>query len=234
VTATIAPTPTPVPASLKLSSSKLVGKNLKFPNEPFGGQGKTSPPVFVSVKNPGGAKGVEVQLENIGVTGSFAIDSGNTSCPNPGTLPPGGTPCKIALTFTPTGFGLNQGTLTLTDNAKNNPQVLTLKGKGIPGVLKVAPKTLAFGKVPVSTPSAPKQVVLTNNSGVPFEIDAISSSDPQFAPDQTCVGTLGTGTTCTINVTFTPASKGSKTAKLLINDDAAGSPQKVTMTGSGS
>jgi len=41
------------------------------------------------------------------------------------------------------------------------------------------------------------------------------------------------GGTCTVNVTFTPASKGAKHGILEISDDAAGSPQKVTMTGKG-
>jgi hypothetical protein len=36
-----------------------------------------------------------------------------------------------------------------------------------------------------------------------------------------------------IDVTFTPAKKGPRSGKLKINDDAAGSPQKVTMTGKG-
>ncbi len=232
VTATPTPTatiaPTPVPANLGLST-----KLMKFPSEPFGGTGKMSGPVTVMVKNPGGPNGFEVQLENIDPVPSanYALDSGMTTCTS--VLAPG-SKCAIALTFTPTGFGPNPGTLTLTDNAHNSPQKVTLKGKGIHGVLMVAPKPLPFGNQPSGTPSSPQPVTLTNNSGVPFEIGAITSTDPQFVPDQACANqTLADGASCPFNVTFTPASKGLKHGKLLINDDAAGSPQKVKMTGKG-
>jgi hypothetical protein len=226
-------TPTPVPATLKFSSGRLLGKTLRFPNEPFGSQGKASPPITVTVKNPGGPKGVEVQLEAIDPEpgANFAIS--NTDCPNPGPLAPGAR-CRIALTFTPTGFGATTGTLTLADNAHNSPQVLTLKGKGIHGVLKVAPASLAFGSVPSGTTSAARQVTLTNHSAVPFKIDVIDSSDAEFAPAGCANQTLGDGASCTVEVTFTPAGRGLKHATLLINDDAAASPQKVTMTGKGS
>lgn len=102
------------------------------------------------------------------------------------------------------------------------------------GVLEWAPKKLAFGKQASGTPSNPLTVTLTNNSGVPFQIGAITSTDPEFVPDGSCANTtLDSGTNCPFTVTFTPSSKGAKSGKLEINDDAAGSPQKVTMSGKG-
>jgi hypothetical protein len=227
-TATIAPTPTPVPAKLQLSR-----RILRFPSQPFGGIGKTSGPLKVALKNPGGPKGVEVQILGIDAepTANYKVDNTNTDC---GSVLAPGSKCKIALTFTPTGFGPFPGTLTVTSNAHNSPKLVTLHGKGKHGVLKVMPRRrLGFGKSPVGTPVI-KSVTLTNTNGVPLEIGAITSTDPQFVPDSTCANqTLPDGASCPFNVTFTPAAKGLKHGKLLIDDDAAGSPQKVRMNGKG-
>jgi hypothetical protein len=38
---------------------------------------------------------------------------------------------------------------------------------------------------------------------------------------------------CTISVTFTPAADGSRSGTLTITDNAGGSPQSVTLTGTG-
>src|SRR5215472_10398728 len=44
---------------------------------------------------------------------------------------------------------------------------------------------------------------------------------------------LGTGLSCLIKVTFTPAAIGSRKATVSINDDGGGSPQLVPLTGTG-
>jgi hypothetical protein len=44
---------------------------------------------------------------------------------------------------------------------------------------------------------------------------------------------LTPGASCNISVTFRPTVTGTRTAKLSITDNAAGSPQKVALSGSG-
>jgi len=46
-------------------------------------------------------------------------------------------------------------------------------------------------------------------------------------------GDLGGGASCTINVLFTPQASGTRTATLLIADNATGSPQTVALSGTG-
>jgi len=46
-------------------------------------------------------------------------------------------------------------------------------------------------------------------------------------------GTLAAGASCTINVLFTPQAAGTRTATLLIADNATGSPQTVALSGTG-
>ena len=62
-------------------------------------------------------------------------------------------------------------------------------------------------------------------------ITGINSGD--FAQTNNCGGSVATGANCTINVTFTPAAKGGRAAALSITDNASGSPQQVSLKGSG-
>lgn len=55
------------------------------------------------------------------------------------TLPPA-TACQIQVTFTPTAAGPIAGTLTVTDNAAEAPQTITLSGAGEAPPLAIAPQ----------------------------------------------------------------------------------------------
>src|SRR5207253_3188850 len=59
------------------------------------------------------------------------------------------------------------------------------------------------------------------------------SASGDFAQTNTCGASLAPGDTCTINVTFAPTAIGARTGALTLADDAADSPQQVTLSGSG-
>src|SRR5205814_5062732 len=48
-----------------------------------------------------------------------------------------------------------------------------------------------------------------------------------------CGTSVAGGTTCSIGVTFTPSTAGARTGALTITDNAAGSPQSVPLSGTG-
>jgi phosphatidylserine/phosphatidylglycerophosphate/cardiolipin synthase-like enzyme len=54
-----------------------------------------------------------------------------------------------------------------------------------------------------------------------------------FAETNTCGLTLAAGASCTLSVTFTPAAAVSYSATITIADSAAGSPQTISLSGSG-
>lgn len=100
-TATPSVAPTPVPSNLTVSI-----KTLDF-SEPFGASGKTSAPKTLKVTNSGRDP---VQLEAVAVVPPANYELA-VPAKNPCTvesLNPGKS-CELALTFTPTGFGLNPG-----------------------------------------------------------------------------------------------------------------------------
>src|SRR3989442_3041852 len=55
-----------------------------------------------------------------------------------------------------------------------------------------------------------------------------------FAAGNTCptgAGSVAPGASCTISISFTPAAPGARAATVNITDDAADSPQSVSLTG---
>jgi len=50
----------------------------------------------------------------------------------------------------------------------------------------------------------------------------------------TCGNPVAPGDTCTVGMTFTPSGAGRRTATLSVTDNASGSPQAVSLTGTGS
>jgi hypothetical protein len=174
--------------------------------------------------------------------GDFAIASG-TTCTNGGTVIPTAN-CTINITFTPTATGARTAILTLTDNASNSPQTITITGTAVAAaaVATVTPSAgVAFGNQLIATTSAAQTVTVKNTGNVNLNITAAASfsganaADFAVASGTTCTNgaAVTPNSTCVINVTFTPAAAGSRSAALNIADNAAGSPQAVALTGTG-
>ncbi len=205
-----------------------------FGSQVFGLEGATSIPRLVKVSNTSHTSkpGHSAKIENIAITGAFAMNSSGSTCETGLVLAPGAS-CVLSLTFTPPGLGSMSGALTIDYGAGLSVNA-SLTGRGVAGVLAYTPKSINFGKVKIGSP-ANGAVTLSNGNAVDLGITAITSSDPnEFTVSQNCVGMLArNGGTCGVAVTFTPASKGPHNARLAIADDAANSPQIVTLSGTG-
>ncbi len=99
----------------------------------------------------------------------------------------------------------------------------------------LTPTLLSFGNQAVSTSSAAKTVTLSNTGTATLDISSIAITlGNNFAiPSNTCVATLDAGQACEVNVTFTPTELGAATGTLSFTDNAAGSPQAVSLSGTG-
>ncbi len=189
------------------------------------------------------------QSSSLSITGSvfngpFVLDTGVvTTCPNAGGVLTGslaaGTNCVIGIDFKPTATGATTGgQITVLDNAPSSPQLAALSGTGVLPV-GVSPATLYFGNVAVGTTSAAMNATVTNNQPVNLNFaSAITVAAPYAIVPATTTCAFGTPvlphTSCTISVTFTPASTGpAAAASVSIPDDAPTTPQTVTLAGSG-
>ena len=145
----------------------------------------------------------------------------------------GGASCTISVVFSPTKRIHYAGSLTITDNAPGSPQTVSLTGSGT--IVKLEPASLNFGNVQVGQTSSAETVTLTNTGFQTLSITGISitGTDPgDFSETNTCGSSLAGGASCTINVTFTPAVKGNRSAYLLFKDNGGGS-QKISLIGTG-
>lgn len=100
--------------------------------------------------------------------------------------------------------------------------------------LAMAPQAVNFGNQTVSQKSAPQSVMLVDEGSAPLTISQVSATG-DYQETGNCAGTTlsAGGGTCTINITFTPQTAAASTGNVTITDNAAGSPQSVALTGTG-
>jgi hypothetical protein len=101
------------------------------------------------------------------------------------------------------------------------------------GVASFSPTTpLVFKKQAVGTKSAAQKVTLTNTGETPLTIPAMKVAG-QFAMSSTCGKGVAVGKSCTISVTFSPQSQGTKSGTVTINDSASSKPMVIELSGTG-
>jgi hypothetical protein len=89
--------------------------------------------------------------------------------------------------------------------------------------------------VPVGT-SASQVVTVTNGGTKTLAITAVAlggTNASYFSMVNSCGASLTPRASCTVSVTFSTATQGTYSANLAITDNAAGSPQTLTLNGSG-
>ena len=195
------------------------------------GVGATSANFPVVVYNSGDAP---VAIDRAYTTGDFRLYS--TGCVT--TLRVGAY-CTSNVQFAPAGTGARTGTLVFEDTAAGSPQSVTLKGNGLAAApLAIAtPDSLNFGtQANGTTTPNPLTVSLDNIGNVPFDASNVSitgadAGDFQFYY-QGCLSDIVTpGRNCQIQLTFTPAATGTRTATLSFVNGAG--TQTASLTGTG-
>jgi hypothetical protein len=167
-------------------------------------------------------------ITNIGISGPFTQTNSCGSTVNPGSS------CTFTVTFKPTKAGAVTGSLSITDNAPLSPQTVSLKGTGTD--VQFNPVSFNFGNQPVGTKSLPKKITLSNKGSVAVSISKISltgTNAADFPQTNTCGTSVAAGASCFITVTFTPSAAGKRTANVSVIDNGGGSPQTVSLTGTG-
>jgi hypothetical protein len=184
------------------------------------------------------AGGQPLNMSSVTASGDFALATTATSCPYSGGTVPSGSTCTLDVTFTPTADGTRTGSLSAQDNAASgSPQTVPLTGTGIGVPAATLSRTsLSFGYQAFKTTSAAKKLTLTSSGAATLGFSSITfvgTNPGDFAETDDCSDSMAPGATCTINVTFTPSLLGGESATLEVNDDAAGSPQTVGLSGTG-
>jgi len=183
--------------------------------------GSTSNSQPLTLTNPGSTA---ISVTTIQASGDFAQT--NTCGPSVAV----NSSCIVNVTFTPTASGTRNGTLTVTDTASNSAQTVSLTGTGTALVITLSSNALTFSAQGLGSTSAAQPVTVSNTGNAAASLSGITASG-DFAQTNNCGASLAARTSCTVNVTFTPTASGTRTATLTITDNASGSPQTVSLTG---
>lgn len=197
----------------------------------FGNQavGTTSAPQQVLVTNTGG---IPLQIGAVTVTGDFT--EGGT-CSEESIAP--GNACILEVRFAPTVTGPQSGTLTIPGNLPDGQITVPLSGTGATGALiTLTPSSLCFqaspigqttstpcGPGPPSTPGGPQpgqSILIANTGGAVATLSPVSISGDFALVANTCGASLTSGSSCTVNVTFTPTGSGNRPGLLTVAGSA--------------
>ncbi|HEX8815420.1 MAG TPA: choice-of-anchor D domain-containing protein [Terriglobales bacterium] len=187
--------------------------------------GQTSQGQYVTLTNTGNQP---VNIKSIATAPPFAETN---NCP--ATLEANDS-CDIEVTFSPTDYGVVNGTLSVTDNAQGSPQKVTLSGTGTSVV--ISPTAINFGNQPVGTSSVPVPFTISNlgTSALTITQINIQGADPNdFSEQNNCGTSIPAQSKCTVQVTFTPTAQGARSANVSITDGDPTSPQSEPLSGKG-
>ena len=137
--------------------------------------------------------------------------------------------CTLGITFSPSSAGTINATLTVTDDASPNTQVIQLTGSGTQPAVSLSATQVSFPAQLVGTTSSATTLTITNSGTAPLHVTGISAS-AGFATSG-CTAAINSSSNCQISITFTPAASGTVTGTLSITDDAANSPQNISLSG---
>jgi hypothetical protein len=228
----IALTGTGTGPAVSLSPASLVFSSLAT--------GSTSPAQALTLANSVTAAGVTsnapLVISSIALTGANASAFRLTNAC--GSSLGVGSSCALHVSFAPSAVGQLAASLTITDNAYGSPHSVSLSGTGVVGepAVSLSSTSLSMGTQTVGTSSSAHTVTLKNTGTAALTLTSIAlggANPTVFLESNTCGATVSPGASCVISVNLRPPSPGSRTASVLITDNAAGSPHSIALTGTG-
>ena len=209
----IAPDATPVPTNISFGDQTV---------------GKSSNEKTLLLENFGSA---ELNITDIVVSAPFSRTPSGSCGSTLGIM----QTCTISTIFTPTTTGSATGTITITDDALDSPQIVTLSGTGVTGPqphASLSRNTVDFGNQVIGTTSDAAIVTLKNTGTVNLNITSIAPT-AEFNVTDDCGAILAQDTSCTLSITFSPTTDGAQAGTITIVDDASDSPQTIALDGKG-
>jgi hypothetical protein len=179
-----------------------------------------------------------VGFSSITISGANAGDFTQTNTCFPAISTPGS--CTISVTFNPTAAGNRSATLNLIDNALGSPQTVVLTGLATEAGIQLTPTSVNFSSQLIGVPSSAVGITVKNTGQGALVINTISPNSftgpnaGDFSETNNCSGNIAPGSTCTIQVVFTPACVNlpvARSAALKLTDNAPGNAQTISLAG---
>ncbi len=195
----------------------------------------STPAQVVTISNVTGT--APLLISSIGISGTNAADFSMTqTC---GTFPATiaiGASCTASVTFTPAASGPRSASLNVAAAAPALSQSIPMSGTGTISGASLTPASAVFANQLVNTSSVAQRLTLLNTGLAPLTITSIAitgTNSTDFSQTNACGTSLAAGANCVINVTFTPSARGSRTATVVVTDNAPVPTQSVSLSGVG-
>jgi uncharacterized repeat protein (TIGR03803 family) len=187
----------------------------------------------ITVTNSGGAD-LTFAAGAVTISGTNSADFSISADTCSGATVAAGNTCWVSVVFTPSIVGSESAALNFADNAADSPQTVSLSGTGLAQnpAATLSPTNLTFTSQVTGTTSTAQTVTLMNSGNAALSIASIAAST-NFGETNNCGTSVASASSCTIRVTFAPAAIGSLTGTLSVADNAANSPQTVSLSGAG-
>jgi hypothetical protein len=162
----------------------------------------------------------------------FSADASGCS----GNVIPAAGSCTIQLSFTPAATGTRSATMRVATAYSTFANEMTTFGVGVtnPG-LTLSTTSVAFGNRTVDTDSV-LTFSISNPNGVAIAgLSLVKTGGTEFTlfPATDCTSSLAVGASCTVSVTFHPASKGNKSGSVTVSWTGMAASKVVFLTGKG-
>jgi 6-phosphogluconolactonase (cycloisomerase 2 family) len=175
-----------------------------------------------------------IAISSITASGDFsAVPATSGGC---GSSLGANASCTEDVFFTPTELGTVDGSVIFADASSQQYVALTAKGSGTAdSPITLTPSTLAFGNQTIDSTSVAQSGVIKNTGATSLSLTfAASGSYIKSNPASgACSGSLAGGSSCTIDVQFSPAVLGAIDGGVSVSYSGANSPQVVGLTGTG-
>ncbi len=192
----------------------------------------------ISVTNTGTID-LNVGALSITPTNANSISSDFQASSGCGTLIPNAN-CTINVSFSPSGdIGIKAATISVASNASNaSAGAISLSANAIAiptPVVRLSATSAGFGTAIVGGATSSQAITLSNVGGLPLLINSIGISG-DYGQTNTCPvppAALNRNQSCSINITFTPRTLGSRAGSLTISSNATPPTNTVPLSGAG-
>jgi hypothetical protein len=175
-------------------------------------------------------------VSSIVIGGSNTGDFSQTNTCSGGSVAAGSN-CTINVSFTPTTTGARSASVLVSSNGGNGSVALSGTGTAPNSpIASLSPTSLNFANQTTATASSAQVVTLSNTGNAPMTVNTIvigGSNAGDFAQTNSCSSSspVAAGGNCTISVTFTPATTGTRSATLAVTTN--GGNGNVALSGTG-